>query len=82
MPTDTSGWERRARQFEALVEQAKRRELAESRRADLEAARADAERQRASAEAKRADDERRRAEAEKVNFIKLQESLRAERLRI
>ena len=79
MPTDVSGWERRARQFEALVEQAKRRELAESRRADLEAARADAERQRASAEAKRADDERRRAEAEKVNFIKLQESLRAER---
>lgn len=72
MPTDVSGWERRARQFEALVEQAKRRELAESRRADLEAARADAERQRA-------DDERRRAEAEKVNFIKLQESLRAER---
>lgn len=79
MPTDLLGWEQRARQFESLVEQSKRRELAESRRADQEATRADAERQRADTEAKRADDERRRAEAEKTNFVKLQDSLRAER---
>jgi hypothetical protein len=79
MPTDSSGWERRARQFESLMEQAKRRELAESRRADQEATRADAERHRAEQEARRADDERRRAEAEKTNFVKLQDSLRAER---
>ena len=66
-----SGWERRARRFESLMEEAERRELAESRRADQEATRADAERQRADQEARLADEERRRAKAEKTNFAEL-----------
>ena len=79
VPTDSSGWERRAREFEVLMEQTRRRELAESRRADQESIRADEERHRADKEARRADEERRRAEAEKSNFLQLQDSMRAER---